>query len=1370
MSTAAAFIPLIHGQLAELKKICGNIFHRPVRESIANTENYIQNLNTSNNQIDFQVALEPFFKAVKDGNDLKFLPTVLDCFYNVFHQSTKDIFLNRQLTQSVITILAELLDSHSRGNSDEVNLRCCNVCIACLRSYSGIHYVHGKLLKKLFMLLFQIYNDSENPNTLNSISTSINESLTALFDSYETPPEVPTGSKTIEELSSNVADGLFQNADQIIYYLEPVLKNGNYSSSIRDVDVYVVLALLSKIVEQNKLQLRTIILASNILASALQNNSKFYTTPAFNLVLNTKIHIAAMSLALDPRMPLAKVTAELIITLWERFAPMYFENLNELLVKGICQSLFSPEKVLLIRSLSVFNVLATKPQLFVDAFVNYDCDDTGNFKNTFEDTINRLVTISFPDSVQTEVQRNALEVIVHVLKSLWSYFIDPHPSDSNDSQPEAPQNFLDAKKTKNVFNVGLDIFKNSWKKGLKYFIENKFCEDTPSSIAKFLYNTPALSPSQIGEIIGNVDRVDVLKEFIKNFDFKGVTFEAAFRSFLSKFQIPGEAQQIDRVMEQFGTKYYNDNPNMFSCADTVYVLAFSTLMLHTDAHHPNVTSRMTLQEFIRNNKGIDNGKDLPPDFLEDLYNGITKKKIFVSSTEDIVSGNTTLLNRKQRAEMFRSQCKHTLMAARERIVSTQQSKVFHKSVSPLFIGPMFRAIWGGALGTLTMTFEQTDRKNIYTLCLEGLTYAVHIASHCFIDDALDTLVDSFAKFTALRKNLSEVFPKNLDCTNALLNLAITDGNFLRNAWPIVLGEISAIDKLAQTKEARQFPQIDDIFSTASQKLDRESILDFVQAMCDVSRQELAEKPPRNSTCQKLVIVTHFNLEREHFIWTKIWKIIGNYLKYVGSASSFQVSTIVIDILKQLANKFLEQKELVEYHFQERFMAPFYDIFEAQKDINTQLLILMCIQQLIERDGKMIQSGWKTIINILSSASIISETQKSCFGTITYLTDNLLPILSNHYVDLMSIISSFIHESPDDLRLAAVPLLSKIASNLVLKDEMTKDEIEQWLTLFKTLKNASIEDSSMVRGSAHAILINVLKAAIPQKPIIQSNITSEVLTDLLPVTFLGQGEETPDFYKQSAPILTEFYSEVLKPNWEGYFLPNCDAFYPLIIKLFEDCSCSIDPVLQKTGLENYQNFVNDSFSSLNEQQRIDMTNSFTNISEHLFKDYSLSNSIRFIKLIENNVSVCVQNNDKNVSNKFIDILYQINDRAEKLDSHQFKHQIWSLTRSTILKCLLNYNEDELERINETVYKTVSTFVDIKCATNLDEKSAVSWNENLFVTLQLLNKMNQNMFAVCFKKSSMLIVDMATAKSIDVRKQIKISLKRKLLYNNDLVKSE
>ena len=82
----------------------------------------------------------------------------------------------------------------------------------------------------------------------------------------------------------------------------------------------------------------------------------------------------------------------------------------------------------------------------------------------------------------------------------------------------------------------------------------------------------------------------------------------------------------------FGSKYYNDNPTLFICADTVYVLAFSTLMIHSDVHHPNVKQRMTLQNFVSNNKGIDGGKDLPFEFLESLYKRIASEKINLTAS------------------------------------------------------------------------------------------------------------------------------------------------------------------------------------------------------------------------------------------------------------------------------------------------------------------------------------------------------------------------------------------------------------------------------------------------------------------------------------------------------------------------------------------------------------------------------------------------------------------------------------------------------------------------------------------------------------------------------------------------------------------
>jgi brefeldin A-inhibited guanine nucleotide-exchange protein len=96
----------------------------------------------------------------------------------------------------------------------------------------------------------------------------------------------------------------------------------------------------------------------------------------------------------------------------------------------------------------------------------------------------------------------------------------------------------------------------------------------------------------------------VLKAFIQLLDFSDLEFDVALRKLLSTFRLPGEAQKIDRVMNEFAHRYCQNNPKSFSSSDTAYVLAYSLIMLNTDAHNPNVKKKMTLQDFIRNNRGI----------------------------------------------------------------------------------------------------------------------------------------------------------------------------------------------------------------------------------------------------------------------------------------------------------------------------------------------------------------------------------------------------------------------------------------------------------------------------------------------------------------------------------------------------------------------------------------------------------------------------------------------------------------------------------------------------------------------------------------------------------------------------------------------
>ena len=49
--------------------------------------------------------------------------------------------------------------------------------------------------------------------------------------------------------------------------------------------------------------------------------------------------------------------------------------------------------------------------------------------------------------------------------------------------------------------------------------------------------------------------------------------------------------------------------------DTAYVLSYAIIMLHTSLHNPSVKDKPTVERFISMNRGINNGSDLPKDFL-----------------------------------------------------------------------------------------------------------------------------------------------------------------------------------------------------------------------------------------------------------------------------------------------------------------------------------------------------------------------------------------------------------------------------------------------------------------------------------------------------------------------------------------------------------------------------------------------------------------------------------------------------------------------------------------------------------------------------------------------------------------------------------
>jgi len=169
---------------------------------------------------------------------------------------------------------------------------------------------------------------------------------------------------------------------------------------------------------------------------------------------------------------------------------------------------------------------------------------------------------------------------------------------------------------------GVKQFNLQPERGLKYLQENGFLESTPESVAK-----ERLSKKQIGKYLGSHHEFnkEVLLHFVQCHEFSQLLLVQALRQFLWSFRLPGEAMQIDRVMDCFAAHYCKQNPSIFEETDTCFILSFSIIMLNTALHNPNSKMKISSEQFIKQNKGINSGKDLAPDMLEAIFRNIKEE-------------------------------------------------------------------------------------------------------------------------------------------------------------------------------------------------------------------------------------------------------------------------------------------------------------------------------------------------------------------------------------------------------------------------------------------------------------------------------------------------------------------------------------------------------------------------------------------------------------------------------------------------------------------------------------------------------------------------------------------------------------------------
>ena len=382
-----------------------------------------------------------------------------------------------------------------------------------------------------------------------------------------------------------------------------------------------------------------------------------------------------------------------------------------------------------------------------------------------------------------------------------------------------PNQFEKAKQRKTALVNGIRQFNFKPKRGIKALISDGFIpNDSPEQIANFILQNEQLDKTMIGEYLGEGEpqNVAIMHAFVDTMEFAKRSFVDALRQFLQSFRLPGEAQKIDRFMLKFAERYITGNPTAFANADTAYVLAYSVILLNTDQHSSKLKGpRMTKEDFLKNNRGINDNADLPEELLGGIYDEITHHEIVLDTEREHaaalgitmpapagLTGGFFSRDLEKEAAHQADQEMSSKTEQRLRNMIRSARKVTAKLGLPRYVpatsfkhaGPMFDNTWMSFLSGFSSQMVNTQNLDILKTCMEGIKLAIKLS--CIFD--LETPRVAFVTYLANLTNLSnprEMTTKNLEALRVLLDIALTDGNMLKKSWVDILTCVSQLDRL-----------------------------------------------------------------------------------------------------------------------------------------------------------------------------------------------------------------------------------------------------------------------------------------------------------------------------------------------------------------------------------------------------------------------------------------------------------------------------------------------------------------------------------------------------------------------------------------------
>jgi brefeldin A-resistance guanine nucleotide exchange factor 1 len=375
--------------------------------------------------------------------------------------------------------------------------------------------------------------------------------------------------------------------------------------------------------------------------------------------------------------------------------------------------------------------LARQPSFFADLYLNYDCDPDRS--DLFEDLVGFFCRNAYPDSKTWSTHTVPLMCLEAVLGYLEFTMSRLSRKDQDGTKLARIARKLRARK-KLVIEAS-EKFNKAPLEGLEFLVENKLITaDTIEGKVEFLHSSGGrLDKKLLGEFLAKPSNKVYLDHFIESFDFSNTSIDEALRDLFTSFRLPGESQQIERIIEKFAEQYIAGSGNVKEVfdKDAAFVLSYAVIMLNTDLHNPQNKRQMTIEEFRRNLRAVNNGEDFDQKYLNKIYSSIKKREIIMPEEHN-------------NEESFEHIWKVMITKSQKKLTQN-----FMKCESNAYDKDMFELTWKPVVTMLAYIFATASEDAVFARVITGIDQAAVLALQYDTPGVHDHIVAALCKISTL---------------------------------------------------------------------------------------------------------------------------------------------------------------------------------------------------------------------------------------------------------------------------------------------------------------------------------------------------------------------------------------------------------------------------------------------------------------------------------------------------------------------------------------------------------------------------------------------------------------------------------------------